>query len=514
MKKFVRLSALILVALMTLSAFAGCGDSANGGKDTVTVATADETPSINPADSNAVAQSYVNALMFNSLFRLDKNLNPVPDLAESYDAVEQADGSYLWTFKLKQGVKFHDGTVMNANDVAACLNNTKNMPEVSLYASEFAQHGVTVVDENTISLVTPGPSASLLYDLSHHGNAVTPKRFIDNGETTSDHPIGTGPYKFVKWSRGEQIEFTAHEDYFDKDNAPKIKNVIWRIIPEGSSRTIALEAGEVDYVIELDTTSVTSLDANDKINVMKVPSTSHNWLCINNEVEPFNDINVRKALNAAVNKENVIKVALNGLGIVASSQTPLGMLGEIGEYQSGYDKYDVALAKEYMAAWGGDPSTIKLDMICSNDTKRRAAEVIQDNLKEIGINAEIVSMDLATYLDETRLGNFSGFIGGWTCDEMMNFLKGVCHSNNINASNKTRAGSPELDAIIDQACMTIDRAEREQLLQSATRILNEACYQVPLYQDFTVSAHNVNLQNTFITAGGTIYINEWSWAAE
>ena len=513
MKKFVRLSALILVALMTLTAFAGC-DKAAAGKDTVTIATADETPSINPQDHNAVAGSYVNSLMYNGLATLDKNLTPQLDLAESYTAEEQADGTYLWTFKLKQGVKFHDGTEMKADDVVACLNNVQNMPEVSMYSNQFSEKGVSKVDDYTVQMTTAGPSASLMYDLAHHANMVVPARFIENGETSSANPIGTGPYKFVKWDRGEQLTFEAHADYFNKAEVAKIKNVIWRIIPEGSSRTIALEAGEVDYVIELDTTSVTSLDANDKINVMKVPSTSHNWLCINNEVEPFNDINVRKALNAAVNKENVIKVALNGLGIVASSQTPLGMLGEIGEYQSGYDKYDVALAKEYMAAWGGDPSTIKLDMICSNDTKRRAAEVIQDNLKEIGINAEIVSMDLATYLDETRLGNFSGFIGGWTCDEMMNFLKGVCHSNNINASNKTRAGSPELDAIIDQACMTIDRAEREQLLQSATRILNEACYQVPLYQDFTVSAHNVNLQNTFITAGGTIYINEWSWAAE
>ena len=513
MKKFVRLSALILVALMTLAAFAGCGEAA-GGKDTVTIATADETPSINPQDHNAVAGSYVNDLMYNGLAVLDKELTPQLDLAESYTAEEQADGSYLWTFKLKQGVKFHDGTEMKAADVAACLNNVKNMPEVSMYSNQFSEKGVSVVDDYTVTMVTAGPSASLMYDLAHHANMIVPARFIESGDTSSANPIGTGPYKFVKWDRGEQLTFEAHADYFNKDAAPKIKNVVWRIIPEGSSRTIALEAGEVDYVIELDTTSVTSLDANADITVMKVASASHNWLCINNEVEPFGDINVRKAINAAINKEDCIKVALNGLGIVASSQTPLGMMGEIGEYQNGYDKYDVALAKEYLAAWGGDPSTIVLDIICSNDTKRRCAEVIQDNLKEIGVTCTISSMDLATYLSETAAGNFSGFIGGYTSNEMMSFLKGVFHTNNIGASNKTRNGNDALDALIDLAEVTVDNAAREKVLQDATRNLNENCYQVPVYQPFTVSAHSAKLQNCMITSGGSIFVNEWAWAAE
>lgn len=547
MKKHIRLGALILVALMIMTAFAACnkegtggdttggdgttppadgGNSGNGteggedveqppaatgGKDTVVIATADETPSINPADHNAVAGDYVNKLMYNGLYVLDKDLNPQPCLAESHTAEEQADGTYLWTFNLRKGVKFHDGSEMTAEDVVASLNNTQHMPEVSMYANQFSEKGVSMTDEYTVQMYTAGPSASLLYDLAHHSNYIVPKSFIENGDTSSANPIGTGPYKFVKWSRGEQLEFTAHEEYFDTANAPKIKNVIWRVIPEGSSRTIALEAGEVDYIIELDTTSVGSLEANPDVSVMKVPSTSHNWLCINNEVEPFNDINVRKAINAAINKEDVITVALNGNGIVAAAQTPLGMLGEYGEYQDGYDAYDVEKAKAYIAEWGGDPATIKLDMICSNDTKRRAAEVIQANLKEIGIEATISSMDLATYLDETRLGNFTGFIGGYTSNEMMSFLKGVFHSSNIGASNKTRAGSPELDALIDKASATLDNAEREKVLQEATKLLNQMCYQIPIYQDYTVSAHSSKLANTFITAGGSFFVAEWYW---
>ena len=164
-----------------------------------------------------------------------------------------------------------------------------------------------------------------------------------------------------------------------------------------------------------------------------------------------------------------------------------------------------------MAKWGGDPSTIKLEIICSNDTKRRAAEVIQANLKELGIETTLATMDLATYLSETAAGNFTGFIGGYTTNDMVSFLKGVYHSENINASNKTRTNNPELDALIEEASRTVDQEARQAILEEASKILNAEAYQMPLYQSYRVSAHKANLENTFITAGGSFRVTEWRW---
>ncbi len=476
-------------------------------KDTVVICTADETPSLTTAEHNAVAGDYVNRLIYNGLFRLDKELNPQPDLVAEYKTENDESGdATIWLMTLHEGIKFHDGSTMTADDVVASLLNAKESPDVASYTKSFVT--VEKVDDLTVKITTDGPSASLLYDLSHHGNYIVPKALLDSGNDFNSNPIGAGPYKFVEWKRGEQITFTAFEDYFDKERAAKIKNIVWRIIPEGAARTIAIEAGEVDYIIELDSTSVMSLEGNGNVVVMKQPSVSHSWLTVNNEVAPFDDINVRKAINAAINKEDVLIVALNDMGVVAQSQTPMGMLGENPE---GFDSFDLEKAKEYMAAWGGDPSTITLDVICSNDTKRRAAEVIQSNLKELGIEMTIKSMDLATYLSETASGNFTGFIGGYTSNEMMSFLRGVYHSSNINSSNKTRTANPELDALIDQSIRTIDQAEREKVLQEATKILNDNCYQMPLYQTYILSAHKAGLKNTFITTGGSFFANEWSW---
>lgn len=517
---------LLLVLILSLSLIAmGCSnDGGNTGgetgaetgsvkagpaidKDTVVIATADETPSLSAAGHNAVAGDYVNKLTYNGLFRLDNDLNPIPDLVESYVVEKDENGEdSIWVMTLHDGIKFHDNTELTSDDVVATLFDVKEKPEVRTYTNSVVN--VEKVDDLTFKIFTDGASSALLYDLCHHGNYIRPKELIESGNDFNANPIGSGPYKFVEWTRGEQITFEAFEDYFDKDRAPSIKNIVWKIIPEGASRTIALESGEIDYIIELDSTSLSSLKENPNVNVLEVSSVSHSWLTVNNEVEPFDDINVRKALCSAINRVDVITVALNNAGIPATGQTPEGLLGFTPE---GFDNYDLEAAKDYMAKWGGDPSTIKLEIICSNDTKRRAAEVIQANLKELGIETTLATMDLATYLSETAAGNFTGFIGGYTTNDMVSFLKGVYHSENINASNKTRTNNPELDALIEEASRTVDQEARQAILEEASKILNAEAYQMPLYQSYRVSAHKANLENTFITAGGSFRVTEWRW---
>lgn len=475
--------------------------------DTVVIATADETPSLTTAGHNAVAGDYVNRLTHNGLFAIDKELNAVPDLVKEYKLEKDDKGEEsIWVMTLHEGIKFHDGTDLTSDDVIASLDAAQKSPEVATYTKSVIK--MEKVDDLTFKLFTDGPSSSLLYDLAHHGNFILPSEKIESGHDFNTDPIGAGPYKFVSWTEGTELRFEAFDDYFDKERAPKIKNIIWKIIPEGSSRTIALEANEIDYIIELDSTSIDTIKNNPNLALIDVPSISHSWLTVNNEVKPFDDLNVRKALNAAINRDDVITVALNGAGVPAQSQTPMGMLGETSE---GFDSYDLEKAKDYLKAWGGDASSIELEMICSNDTKRRAAEVIQANLAEIGIDAKIVSMDLATYLSETAAGNFTGFIGGYSTNNMMSFLKGVYLSENIGSSNKTRTNNPELDALITKSTKTVDQAEREKVLQDATKLLNKECYQMPLWQDSMLSAHKANLKNTFVATAGNFYAQEWSW---
>ena len=227
MSKKLRTLSLLLALAMAFGLFAGCskeeqkpadddksavddkkGDdqpsepSGNSGKDSIVIATMGETPSLSPTEHNAVAGSYMNSLTYNMLFRSNVDtLEPEPDLVESYENISETE----WTFKIKKDVKFHNGETMTVEDVKASLEWAKTFPEVNLYNNDIVQ--VDIVDDETIQITTDGPDAMLLSNLCHHGNAIVPKALIDSNHDFNTNPIGTGPYVFKNWNRGDSLEF-------------------------------------------------------------------------------------------------------------------------------------------------------------------------------------------------------------------------------------------------------------------------------------------------------------------
>ena len=487
--KFKHSLGILLTLTLLVGLFAGCsqgdtpsnsGTSAND-RDSIVIATLGETPSVHPYDHNATAGSYMNLLTYDTLFHNDVNQNPQPHLVESYENIDDS----TWQFTLKQGVLFHNGEEMKAQDVEASIEWAMTFAEVM--PSHEKMLGIDVVDDYTFTLHTDGPYALLITNLASHGNAILPKSLIDQGHDFGEEPIGSGPYKLVEWNRGDSLVFEANEDYFN--GAPAIKSMTWRIIPEGSGRTIALEAGEVDVVIEVESMDYERLKETEGITVAEYDSTSITWLYLNNEVPGLDNQNVRHAINSAINKESVVEVALNGLGTPAIGQLPSNLAGYSEENA---DAYDVERAREFLAASGVDPSTLSFPIITSNDTRRRAGEVIQANLQEIGINVELESMDLATYLSATSEGDYTAAIGGWTSNVLLDCLIGVYHSSGINASNKTRISDPELDALIDEAGVTLDEEERNAILEQACARANELCPAAPLFLETGLRSYNKN----------------------
>ena len=529
MSKKLRALSLLLVLAMAFGLFAGCskddantpadgdkpssGDDANkddqpsepsgeGGKDSIVIATMGETPSLSPVEHNAVAGDYMNALTYSTLFRSNLDtLEPEPYLVESYENVSDTE----WLFKIKQGVKFHNGETMTTDDVVASIQNAQGYAEVSLYNNDIVS--IEAVDAETVKITTEGPDAMLLSNLCHHGNAIVPKALIDADHDFNTDPIGTGPYKLVKWNRGDSVEFEAFEDYF-LGEAP-IKHMTWKIIPEGSSRTIALEAGEIDFIIEVEAMDAERLQSNDDIEVLQFNHTSHNWLMLNNEKPGLDNQDVRHAINSAIDKESVVTVAYNGLATPSISAVPMNFEGATEENA---DVYDVEKAKEWLDKSGVDPASIELAIICSDDTKKRAGEVIQANLKEIGINATIESMDLATYLSVSTEGNFTGAIGGFTSSNLLSYVVGVYHSSSINASNKTRLVDAKVDELIDKAKVTLDPAERKGIMEELSARLNELCSQAPLYQPLTLRAYKKGLQGVKVSDSGGLRFEDVYWA--
>jgi peptide/nickel transport system substrate-binding protein len=478
------------------------GSKGTSSKDTLIIATANETPSVTTNLHNATAGDYINQMTHEGLFYASADLTPQPALAESYEIVSDTE----WVFKLRQGAKFHNGQEVKAADVKASLELCKESPQVSQYGD--AVESVEVIDDYTVKITTNGPHSGLLTDLSHHGNAILPADLIASGHDFNKEPIGTGPYKFVAWNKGESIELEANEDYWGE--VPAIKHVIWKIIPEGSSRTMALEAGEVDMIIEVESTDLSRLQDNPDIVTVNEPGTGHNWVMINNEKAPFDNVDFRRAIDAAVDKNAVVQVALNGQGSVSDSMLPECFPGVVTD---GAPTYDPEKAKEYLAASGLNPAECTFSIICSDDTKLRAGQVIQSSLKEnLGIDVTLESMDLATYLDKTAVGDYQAAIGGYTSSDVLAHCMGVYHSKSIDGSNKTRLNDSEIDGFIDEIKATLDPEENVKIVTELSKALNETCPQVPLYLKNNVRAYAKGLEGFAMSPTGGMYFHELSWS--
>ncbi len=515
-----RISALLIAAAMLTSVFAGCGsdtqtsstgdgatsstgtaDTSSETKDSVIIATANETPSMHPYDHNATAGSYMNQLTYDTLFVTDMELVPQPLLVESYESLSETE----WQFTIKDNVMFHNGEKMTTADIKASLDFAKTFAAVGQYTKFVGE--CEIIDELTFKLITPEPYANLLMDLAHHGNAIVPKSLIDAGNNFNENPIGSGPYKFVNWSLGEKVEFVAFEDYFL--GAPAIANMTWRVIPEGSSRTIALETGEIDAIIEVESNDAGRIEENPELKLFKTAGTTHNYIMINHDVPAFGNEKFREAINYALNRDDIITVALNGLGIPAVTQTPIGLPGTS---MDGAYTYDIEKAKTLLAESGVDPSTVEMPIICSDDTKRRAAEVIQAALQELGITVTIVSMDLATYLSDTTDGNYVAAIGNFTSSSNLTYMSSVFHSSSINASNRSRLNNPQVDALIDQAATTIDEAENVRIMEEVSALLNDLSPQITLYQFELLRASDKDLMGFECSPSGYIDYAKIAWA--
>lgn len=507
MKKMYRRPISLLLALLLLLSLClagGCNTGPSSGKgqsakDSIVIATMSETPSLSPTEHNAVAGTYMNLLTYETLLVPGADLTPEPCLAESFKAINDLE----WEFKLRKGVKFHNGEAMTAADVKASLDWAKTFPQVKNDTENI--DSVAVIDDYTVRIKTVGPCAIIQQNLTSHGNAILPKSLIEAGNNFNENPIGTGPYVFKKWDLGTSLTFEAFADYWGGE--PAIKNMTWRIIPEGSSRTIALEAGEIDFIVEVEQMDIERLENNKDLTVYRYDTTDYNYMMLNTVNTPgLDNAAVRHAMNCAINKENVVAVAANNLGIPAQAQIPMNLPGAS---DGGADAYDVEKARQWLAQSGVDPADVHFSIICSNDMKKRAGEVIQADLKEIGIHCELESMDLATYLSAVTDGDFTAAIGGYNASNLITFLKGVYHSE----SSPYRLNNKDVDAAIEDALHTIDPSDREKKLNAVCDEINSYCPVIPLWQPVGLRAFNAKLKGVQVNPLGTLFFKDVYWEA-
>ena len=468
------------------------------------VATVADPPAVTVARHNSIAASNINRMTHNGLFRICyQTLDPIPDIAESYRAISDVE----WEFRLREGILFHNGEEVTAEDLYASFTYARQHPEgLGNLASVVS---FEVVDRYTFRVNTGTPNALLLFDLAQQANFVQPASLIESGHDFISDPVGSGPYRFVEWDVGNSISVTAFDDYFDEARAARIRDITWRIIPEGASRTIALEAGEIDFIIEVATPDVPRLQADPNVTVDMRVGTAHHFLILNNENPLFyNNIPLRQAIDMAIDKEAIVFAAFDGLATPTWNQVSTSFPGVSNE---GMNTFDPAGARTLLAEHNIDPSIITFEIIASDDQARRVAEIIQANVADIGLSANITMVDLATRLAVTNTPDFDTAVGSFTSNSLLWYLNGVFHSRSIGASSRNRINSPELDVLIDRTIGELDPERRLAAFEDVTRRLNEITPQIPLLQPYAIRAFNSRLIAPELDAVGQLNVNMMYW---
>lgn len=349
-----------------------------------------EPDSLDVHDSFFNASLGVDKCIYEGLVGLDEKMRVVNLLAESW--TPSADAKEF-TFKLKQGVTFHDGEPFNAAAVKA------NFDRVLASDSKLKRHGffsavidhAEAIDDYTVKLVAKQPFAAMIATIAHPaGGLASPAAIKKYGADFGQHPVGTGPYQFAEWVRGDHIGLTAFEKYWNKTIGPSVSKLTIKGIAEPSALGIAVQSGSAQFAGPLNAPQALQLQKAPGVVVLENDSISAYWITMNNTKKPFDNKLVRQALNYAVNKEEVLKAAELGKGKVLDSPICEGVYGyhKVKTYE-----YNPQKAKELLTQ-AGLANGFKTEIWMTAPNKDRAV-AIQAQLKQVGVDVEVKLMESA-----------------------------------------------------------------------------------------------------------------------
>ena len=460
MKKSIKSAAAVLLASVLLIS---CGTEKKS--DTLRVNMLSEPDSFFPWKSAAAETEAVWDNIYEGLLKFDSKCAIYPALAESYTI---SDDYLTYTFKLRKGVKFHNGEEFSAKDCVYTYKNLAGLDGLQPRSESFSiVKNVYSPDEDTFVIELKKSSGSFLFLV-----ATNPILLHDYDENETK-PNGTGPYKFVSYSLNEKIVLTRNDDYYDKERAGKIKNIEIYIMTDENSSISALRSGQLDIIQR--TTGANAKMLAGKYNVISYPENTVYILGFNLTYPPLSDINVRRAITCAINKKEIIDGVFDGFATeLYSNFSPI-----LSDYYNDQLKdvfpYDLEKAKEYMAQSNyRDGFDLSITVPANNSARIDMAELISNMLKPLGINCTIIPVEWATWLDRvyTKLDHQStiiNFAGKIDAAEVLRRYRSDF------TRNFTYLADPEFDETFQKAENAVDLTKRAEYFKKCQEILTRDC---------------------------------------
>ncbi|MDQ3095392.1 MAG: ABC transporter substrate-binding protein [Actinomycetota bacterium] len=478
----------------------GGGDAGGGAGGELVAAIAAEPDQLDPHKTTAYASFQVLENVYDTLVQPDENLDMAPALAESW---ETSEDQLTWTFKLRDGVTFHNGDELTAEDVVFSYNRIIDEELANSYRFE-AIESVKATDDLTVEIKLKQPTPSLLAQIgAFKGMAIVHEENVTSGDVTRN-PIGTGPFQLESYTSGDSIQLAAYEDYWG--GAPGLASVRYTFVSEPTVALANLQSGEVQWTDNLPPQQVESLEGQDTVEIGRVPSNDYWYFATNQARKPFDDPRVRQALAFAIDRESITEAAKFGLATVNQTAIP-----ETSQWYYDYAPFEQDPDRAQQLLQEAGATNLTMDMMVTNEFPEtiQAAQVMASQLDDVGVTLNIRTEDFATWLDEQSQGNFDAFMLGWLGNiDPDDFYYSQHHSSGSN--NYHQFQNQEVDRLLDEARTETDQDTRKDLYDQAVKIIVDEASYTYLYNPDVVQGWSPDLTGYTARADRAIRFDEAS----
>ena len=466
------------------------------------IGVASEATTLDPHFFHLTPNTEIHKAIYSAIVTLDAKQNIIPDLATSWRATDATH----WEFKLRPGVTFHDGTPLTAEDVVFTYQRARNVPGSPGSFQQYLKRVVkaTAVDPTTVLVETDGPDPILPNELQ---NVWIVSRSIGATATSQDYnsgkaAIGTGPYKLVRWVRGDRIELVRNEAYFG--TKPEWENVAYKPITNDAARVAALLSGDVDVISAVPSNDVESFAQRPNFTVTLLPSDRIIYITLDSDravtpmvtaldgaplrANPLKDVRVRRALSKAIDRGNLVNVVLRGQGKPSGQFAPDYVAGASPALKA--EPYDLDGAKKLLTE-AGYPNGFAMTLAGPNDRYPNDATVVQvvaQMWSKLGLRMKVDTMPKSIYFTRVNKLDFSASLTGNSSDtaepmSQLNYCLGTYDlERGIGGGNPGRYANPEFDRLLQQASAILDTAERATVLAKAAELaLGTDVAALPIY---------------------------------
>ncbi|MDR3381668.1 glutathione ABC transporter substrate-binding protein GsiB [Cupriavidus basilensis] len=469
---------------------------------------------LDPYDANDTLSQAAAKSFYQGLFGFDKDMKLINVLAESYEASK--DG-LTYTIKLKKNVKFHDGTAFDAAAVKANFDRVTNPANKLKRYTLFNRVAKTeVIDANTVKVTLKEPFSPFINVLAHPSAVmISPAALQKYGKDIAFHPVGTGPFEFVEWKQPDHLKGKKFAGFW-KTGYPKIDTITWKPVVDNNTRAAIMQTGEADFALSIPFEQAAVLKGSAKVDLIASPSIIQRYLSMNTMVKPFNDPKVRQAINYAINKDALAKVAFAGYATPMDGVVPAGVdyAEKLGPWP-----YDPAKARALLKE-AGYPNGFETTLwsAYNHTTAQKVIQFVQQQLQQVGIKATVQALEAGQRVEKVESvqkpedAGVRMYYVGWSSStgESDWALRPLLASESMPPKllNTAYYKNDQVDADIAGALRTTDRGEKARLYKDAQEHIWKDAPWAFLVTEKVLYARSKRLTGAYVTPDGSFSFDE------